>query len=105
VNVDVPLAGSRRAALVPVTSVRRSAFGAHVFVLEPAEEGAGAAFRAAQRQVSLGPQQGEEVIVISGLEPGEKVAADGSFKLRDGVLVLTSEQRSLSAREPVPAGA
>jgi RND family efflux transporter MFP subunit len=105
VNVDVPLAEARPAALIPVTAVRRSAFGAFVFVLQPAEEGAGAPYRAVQRPIELGPQRGEEVIVISGLQSGERVAADGSFKLRDGALVRIVEQRALSARDPVPAGA
>jgi hypothetical protein len=30
---------------------------------------------------------GETVIVLQGLEPGERIAASGSFKLREGVRV------------------
>ena len=29
----------------------------------------------------------ETVVVLSGLEPGEKIAASGSFKLREGLRV------------------
>jgi membrane fusion protein (multidrug efflux system) len=39
------------------------------------------------RSVQLGPQRGNMLIIAAGLEPGERVAADGAFKLRDGVLV------------------
>jgi membrane fusion protein (multidrug efflux system) len=33
---------------------------------------------------------GDEVVIFTGLEAGERVAAAGSFKLRDGVLVQVS---------------
>ncbi|MGI9285534.1 MAG: hypothetical protein ACR2P1_09100 [Pseudomonadales bacterium] len=45
--------------------------------------------------MTLGPQQNQSVIVVSGLQAGERVAANGAFKLRDGVLV--------NAKEPVAA--
>ncbi len=87
VTVEVPMAGDRLATLVPVTAVRRNSFGASVFVLQPAEEGARAPYRAELRTVTLGPQRGNLLIIASGLTPGERVATDGAFKLRDGVLV------------------
>ena len=91
VNVEVPVSGSRIATLIPATAVRRNSFGASVFVLEPAEEGAGGAYRAVLRRVELGPAEGERVIVASGLSPGERVATKGAFKLRDGVLANSVE--------------
>ena len=42
---------------------------------------------ARQRMVTVGPRIGENVIILSGLKPGERVAADGSFKLRDGAQI------------------
>jgi membrane fusion protein (multidrug efflux system) len=78
VKVAVPVSGAQIATLVPLTAVRRSA---------PAEESARAPYRASQRPVVLGPQQGDLVIIVSGLKPGELVATDGAFKLREGVLV------------------
>ncbi|MDP6376135.1 MAG: efflux RND transporter periplasmic adaptor subunit [Pseudomonadales bacterium] len=92
-SVEVPLGEARVAALVPVTSVRKDSFGAKVFVLQPAEEGARGDSRAESRSVTLGPQRGDLVIVV-GVEVGERVAANGAFKLRHGVLVngRTSEQ-------------
>lgn len=87
VNVEVPTAGIRSATLVPVTSVRRNSFGANVFVLVAAEEGARAGHRARLRPVALGPQRGDMMVIAAGLQSGEQVAADGAFKLREGVLV------------------
>ena len=87
VTVRAPLGDPQTAALAPANAVRRDAFGARVFVLREAEEGAPAAERAEQRTVTLGPQRGGLVVIASGLRPGERVAADGAFKLRDGALV------------------
>jgi membrane fusion protein (multidrug efflux system) len=87
VTVEVPMAEDRLATLVPVTAVRRNSFGASVFVLAAAEEGARAPYRARMRSVQLGPQRGNMLIIAAGLKPGERVATDGAFKLRDGVLV------------------
>ncbi|MEE8077927.1 MAG: hypothetical protein V3T18_02935, partial [Pseudomonadales bacterium] len=83
----VPVGESRIAVLVPVTAVRWSSFGANVFVLRPAEEGAPAPERAEKRVVQLGPQRGEFMVITTGVRPGERIAADGAFKLREGMLV------------------
>ena len=87
VSVEVPMAQERVATLVPVTAVRRNSFGASVFVLKPAEQGARGGYRAALRPVTLGPQRGDRIIIAEGLEPGERVATAGAFKLREGALV------------------
>ena len=97
VTVQAPLGAPETATLVPAPAVRRDAFGAKLFVLRPSEEGARAPERAERREVTLGPRQGEFIVVASGLQPGERVAADGAFKLRDGVLVSATGSRARSA--------
>ena len=86
-TVEVPVGPVRRVALVPSVAVRRDTFGASVYVLEPAEEGAIAPERARRRAVELGPERGGTTFVLDGLAPGERIAATGAFKLREGVLV------------------
>ena len=99
VTVRAPLGDPQRATLAPANAVRRDAFGAKVFVLRQAEEGAPAAERAEQRMVTLGPQRGSFVVIANGLRPGERVAADGAFKLRDGALVNAGSWASRSQQE------
>lgn len=89
VTVVVPLGSEQTATLVPMTAVRRDAFGANVYVLRPSEEGARGPYRAEKRAVTVGPQRDDLVVITSGVEPGERLAANGAFKLRDGILVLT----------------
>jgi membrane fusion protein (multidrug efflux system) len=85
--VRVPIAEPQRIVAVPSTAIRRAAYGNSVFVVEPDPESG--AFRARQRFVSLGQAQADRVFVLSGLRPGERIAAAGSFKLRDGVKVIS----------------
>lgn len=70
--------------VVPRTSIARSPYGDAVYVVADVN----GQLRAASRQVRLGRTIGDQLIVIlAGLEPGAVIAADGSFKLRDGALV------------------
>jgi len=87
VTVAVPMGSEQVATLVPMTAVRRDSFGANVYVLRPAEEGVRAPYRAEKRSVTLGPQRDDLVVVTTGLRPGERIAANGAFKLREGMLV------------------
>lgn len=87
VAVDVPTGAADRVAIVPSVAVRRDVFGTSVYVLEPAEEGAIARERARRRSVEVGPERDGMTVVLDGLEPGERIAATGAFKLREGVLV------------------
>lgn len=84
VRVRVPVGPTRTVVTVPASSLRRGPAGEHVYVLEDQGDGA---VRAHARWVTAGPVLGRDVIVVSGLEAGERIAAAGSFKLREGVLV------------------
>lgn len=86
VDVEVPIGEPSKCIVVPVTAVRRASFGDHVFVVVPSEKPG--EFRAKQRFIKLGEAIGETVIVLSGVTAGEELAADGSFKLREGALVM-----------------
>ncbi len=77
---------------LPASAVRRSNFGAFVYVLDPAEADAAAKHRAVRKQVSVRGAEGGEVFIDGGLQAGEVVAAIGAFKLEDGLLVNIVER-------------
>jgi len=83
---------------LPATAVRRSDFGAFVYLLEKAEAKATAPFRAIRRQVSVSRAEGEQVLITQGLAPGDLVAALGAFKLQEGLLVHVVERLSKEAQ-------
>jgi membrane fusion protein (multidrug efflux system) len=86
VRVRVPVGPSRRAVAIPVSALRKGPAGDHVFVIAEGRDGKP---RAQLRPVQSGTMLGDEVLIYSGLSPGEQVAASGSFKLRDSALVAT----------------
>ena len=86
VDVTVAAGEPRPVLAVPLAAVRRAAFGDHVFLVgtaAPGEKGP----RAEQRFVRTGPVVGDDIIILDGLAAGDRVATEGSFKLRQGSLV------------------
>ncbi|HKY61178.1 MAG TPA: efflux RND transporter periplasmic adaptor subunit [Gemmatimonadota bacterium] len=88
VRVRIPVGETRQAVAVPVSALRRGPSGDHVFVLEPTNDDR---LRAHERQVQIGAVLEDEVVLLNGLEPGERVATSGSFKLREGALVSVAK--------------
>lgn len=88
VRVLVPVGPAREAVVVPVSALRKGPGGDHVFVIAAAKDGK---TRAQLRLVTAGPVLGDEIVIVSGLAAGERVAASGSFKLRDAALIAVAE--------------
>lgn len=84
VRVRVPVGDARVAVAIPASAVRKGPDGDHVFVLVADDAGQ---IRARVRQVRVDTVAGDEALIEAGLSAGEKVAASGSFKLRDSALV------------------
>ncbi len=87
VRVEVPVGAAQSAVVVPATALRKGPGGDHVFVLAA---DSGGKTRAHLRQVRSGPVLGDEIVILEGLSPGQRVAASGSFKLRDAALVTVA---------------
>lgn len=94
VDVEVVTGAMEGVFRLPATAVRKTNFGASVYVLADAEAGAAAPYRATRRQVTVGAVDGSDVIVVSGLQAGDRVAAIGAFKLQDGMLASVVERAS-----------
>jgi membrane fusion protein (multidrug efflux system) len=105
VDIRVPIGGEQDFVVIPSMAVRRASFGDHVFVVATStKEGDPAGtLRATQRFVTLGPAIGPLTIVLKGVEKGETVAADGSFKLRDGVMVAPAQEGEPEGSRPAEA--
>lgn len=84
VRVRVPTGPARAAVAIPASALRKGPDGDHVFVIAADPKGQP---RARLRPVRVGAMLGDEVVIDDGLAAGERVAASGSFKLRDAALV------------------
>ena len=101
VRVQVPVGPLQQAVAVPVNALRKGPEGDHVFVIAADKDGKP---RAYTRPVESGPVVGGDIVIEQGLEPSEQVAASGSFKLREGVLVAISDTVA-SAPQPAAVAA
>lgn len=88
VRVRVPVGPQRAVVAIPVSALRKGPGGDQVFVIVPDKDGRN---RVHTRQVESGAMFGDEIVIHTGLAAGEQIAAVGSFKLRDGVLVAVAE--------------
>jgi membrane fusion protein, multidrug efflux system len=80
VNARLLLDTQRGLTVIPTVAVQRGSQGAFVYVVKPDQT-------VAMRPVKLGPTQGDEAAVESGVAPGELLVVDGADKLRDGAKV------------------
>jgi membrane fusion protein (multidrug efflux system) len=94
VRVQVPVGPQRMAVVVPASALRKGPDGDHVFVLAAGTDGR---TRAQSRKVISGPALGDDIVILAGISAGERVAASGSFKLREAALVAVTAD---SARTP-----
>ncbi len=76
--------------LIPKTAPLLTGERAVVYVADPTEPG-----RFHGRDVVLGPRTGDEFVVLSGLEPGERVVSNGAFKI-DSALQIRGERSMMN---------
>jgi membrane fusion protein (multidrug efflux system) len=93
VSVIVPIAKQQTLAAVPDLAIKRDALGDYVFALEAGTEGS---YRAKLIPVKVGERQGDQVMILSGIETGQLIANKGSFKLFPGMKVYIAKEASPS---------
>jgi multidrug efflux system membrane fusion protein len=94
--VNVALTGDviKGALVMPVPAIQRGAQGTFVYVVKADDT-------VSVQTVTLGPQDGQRVVVQSGLKAGDKVVVDGADRLREGAQV----EVPAAGTSPVPAAA
>ena len=87
----------QNAIAVPQEAVVRDERGASVFVAVTAPGGRTVA---ARREVTLGPVNGDQIVLTSGVDPGDRVIVSGQSSLAEGDAVRPTTLRSEPARRP-----
>jgi len=82
VQVTLILSSQPNAVVVPAAAVQASQAGQYVFVVKPDHT-------VEMRNVTVGRQQGEEMVIAQGLKAGEEVVTDGHLRLTPGARVVT----------------
>ena len=90
VNIRLILTTIHQAVLVPATAPQLSAKGSFVYVVKDD-------LTAEQRPVTLGQQQGDLIVIVSGVAAGEQVVTNGQLGVTPGGKVLIEKPRDPNA--------
>jgi membrane fusion protein, multidrug efflux system len=83
VNVKLLVNTLHDAVLVPTAAIQRGAPGTFVYLVKPNHT-------VAVQKVKLGPGDGQNVAILSGLQAGQEVVDDGADRLKDGAKVTVA---------------
>ena len=93
VQVDVGVGAGRAAITLPASAISYAPYGDSVFVITDLKDPKGQTYRGVRQQfVKLEGSRGDQVAVISGVNPGDEVVTSGVFKLRNGAAVQVNNK-------------
>ncbi len=91
VQVEAGLGSSQQVIPLPASAINYSPYGDSVFVvtdMKDPKDPAAKPYRGVRQQfIKVEGSRGDQVGVISGLNPGEEIVSSGAFKLRNGAPV------------------
>jgi membrane fusion protein (multidrug efflux system) len=89
VQVELGIGGPRTVIPLPASAINYAPYGDSVFVVT-ADKDAKGNRKVRQQFVKVEGSRGDQVAVVSGLNPGDEVVSSGVFKLRNGGSVLVN---------------
>ncbi|MGH9374127.1 MAG: efflux RND transporter periplasmic adaptor subunit, partial [Vicinamibacterales bacterium] len=93
VQAEVVLGANRPVVALPASAISYAPYGDSVFVVSDIKGPDGQTYRGvSQRFVKLGSARGDQIAVVSGVNPGDEVVTSGVFKMRNGAAVLVNNK-------------
>jgi membrane fusion protein, multidrug efflux system len=93
VQVEVPLGAARSVIALPASAINYAPYGDSVFVITDLKDPGGKTYRGVQQQfVKVEGSHGDQVAIVSGVNPGDEVVTSGVFKLRNGAAVQVNNK-------------
>jgi membrane fusion protein, multidrug efflux system len=104
VQTEVRLGDSQSVITLPASAINYAPYGDSVFIVSDLKDPSGQAYRGVRQQVvKVGGSRGDQIAVLSGLNPGEEVVTSGVFKLRNGAAVqVNNKVQPANSRTPKP---
>jgi len=88
VQVEMPMGEARQVVPLPASAINYAPYGDSVFVVADMKDAKGNTYRGVRQQVvKIEGTRGDQVGVISGVNPGDEVVSSGVFRLRNGASV------------------
>jgi len=93
VEVQVITGTDRPVIALPTSAINYAPYGDSVYVVSDLKDPSGKTYRGVRQQfVKVEGSRGDQVAVISGVNPGDEVVSSGVFKLRNGAAVQVNNK-------------
>jgi membrane fusion protein (multidrug efflux system) len=93
VQVEVVTGADRPVIPIPASAINYAPYGDSVFVVSDLTNPGGKIYRGVRQQfVKVDGSRGDQVAVVSGINPGDEVVSSGAFKLRNGAAVQVNNK-------------
>lgn len=104
VQVELPMGSPRDVIPLPASAINYAPYGDSVYVVTNMTDQKGRPFRGVRQQVvRIDGSRGDQVGIVSGLNPGDEVVSSGVFKLRNGApVVVNNEVKPSNSASPKP---
>jgi membrane fusion protein (multidrug efflux system) len=91
VQVEINVGASRGIIPLPASAINYAPFGNSVYVVSEMKDPDGKTYRGVRQQfVKIEGSRGDQVGIVSGLNPGDEVVSSGVFKLRNNMAVAVN---------------
>ena len=92
-QVELPLGQPRQVVPLPASAINYAPYGDSVYIITDMKDPKGNSYRGVRQQVvKIDGSRGDQVGVISGINPGDEVVSSGVFRLRNGAPVLVNNE-------------
>lgn len=104
VQVEVGIGASRDVITLPASAINYAPYGDSVYVVTDLTGPKGNTYRGVRQQfVKVSGSRGDQIAVISGINPGDEVVTSGVFKLRNGAAVqVNNSVQPANSPKPKP---
>jgi len=91
--VEIATGVARPVIALPATAINYAPYGDSVYVVSELKDPGGKSYRGVRQQlVKIEGSLGDQVAVVSGVNPGDEVVSSGVFKLRNGAAVQVNNK-------------
>src|SRR6266404_2677838 len=93
VQVELGVGANRQVITLPASAINYAPYGDSVFVVGQLKDPKGKTYLGVRQQfVKVGGSRGDQIAIVSGLNPGDEVVSSGVFKLRNGAAVKVNNK-------------
>jgi membrane fusion protein, multidrug efflux system len=93
VQVLMKYGTTRNAITLPASAISYAPYGDSFFILTDLKDPKGQTYRGVRQQfVKIDGSRGDQVAIVSGVQPGDEVVSSGVFKLRNGAAVTVNNK-------------